>query len=143
MSEPIADPALPANGIEELLLRAATGEDPADGERFVARLLAGVVGVAGTTTDDGGFQPMVLGNPEPGTPRYVLGFTAPHRLEITRERLGLAAEVEARGRSTRELFADLVAHGLGLLLNFGSGFGKEFTVPEMRDLLTGPGTGRE
>jgi hypothetical protein len=133
MPDPAVNPAGPVNAIEELLERARSTHEPAHVAAFTEALLAGTLGVAGQKTPDGGFQPLLL---DDGGRRVACAYTAPVRFEESARALGFGPDVEVRGRGARLLFAELVPHGFGLLVNHRAGFDRAFTSAEMADLLT-------
>lgn len=133
-------PELPPQSELEQLLVAAAGspEDEAAGRAFVSALLDGQLGVPGRATE-GGFSPEVG---EQGGRRFAVAFTHHARLERFLRTTGLdGSGLHTVGLLGRELFAHLVEANLSLLLNAGNGYGKEFTAPEMSDLLAGVAPG--
>jgi hypothetical protein len=128
----------PLTEIESALVDSAS--DPADRaryHRFTGLLLAGTVGVPGQVVD-GSFAPDLRVH---GERRYAVAFTHPARFDSYARgadlRVGPGSGVEVRSIPVRELWGQLVSHNLPLLLNPLNGYGKEFTVAEMSDLLQG------
>lgn len=136
----------PQDELETLLVHAA--DHPADreaGPAFVAAFMDASVGVPGTAAADGGFVPLVTERSEQR--RAGLAFTHPLRGAVwgrqwTQDQGAMPPGFEMRGTTGRELMRQLVGHNLGLVLNPGNRYGKEFLVAEMSDLLAGvdPGT---
>ena len=135
----------PQNELETLLLHAAEHpDDRGAGPAFVAAFMDASVGVPGTA-QDGGFVPLVTELSEQR--RAGLAFTHPTRgafwgRQWTQDQGAMPPGFEVRGTTGRELMRQLVGHNLGLVLNPGNRYGKEFFVAEMSDLLAGvdPGT---
>lgn len=126
----------PQTSLEQVLATAA--DNPGDSEaadRFVAEFLDATLGVPGTADGDN-FRPLVR-RYEQGP--FAVAFTHPVRWERF---AALADDLDAATITTqtivgRDLMAQLLQANLPLLLNPGNGYGKEFTVPEMSDLLAG------
>lgn len=126
----------PATPVEQALARAADApDDVAASDEFLAQFLESTVGVPGVA-DTEGFTPLIR--------RYLdrshaVAFT--HRVRW--ERFAATADdldvstTQARPTTARELLSQLVQANIPLLLNPANGYGKEFTVPEMSDLLAG------
>lgn len=128
----------PLTPLEELLVAAADSRDDAQAsQRFTDAAMATMLGVPGTpgsATDQ--FHPLTI-NDHREVPLAV-AFTSPDRYAAFAAAMGLGeGQYEVRGIEGRGLFGMLVRANLPLLLNPHNDYGKEFTVPEMSDLMAG------
>jgi len=124
----------PLTEIERALVASAS--NPADRgsyQRFTSRLVESTVGVPGRVVE-GTFAPEVR---EYDGRRFAVAFTHPARFERWFAGAAPGPGLEVQSIAVRQLWAQLVSHNLPLLLNPLNGYGKEFTVAEMSDLLQG------
>jgi len=129
----------PLTEVESALVASASNpSDRGSYERFTTRLVASQVGVPGRVTE-GSFAPEV--RVYDGR-RYAVAFTHPTRFERWTLGAGVEPGLEVRSIAARAFWAQLVSHNLPLLLNPLNGYGKEFLVAEMSDLLQGVDPGQ-
>lgn len=103
-------------------------------QAFVRELMLTVIGVLGRH-EPHGFQPLVL---SPLGAPGVCVFSHPDRFETFTNDLMLPGPGwEVRPEPARRLFGWAVANELSVLLNPGSGYGKEFPAFELRGFLRG------
>jgi hypothetical protein len=121
--------------LEQLLVRAFDHPTDAAAYQAFSRELTGVVlGVLGRR-EPHGFQPLVL---SPLGAPGVCVFSHPARFETFTNDLMLPAPGwEVRAEPARPLFEWAVANELTVLLNPGSGYGKDFPAFELRRFLRG------
>lgn len=125
----------PQTPLEGLLVRAF--DRPTDAvayQNFTRELLVTVVGVLGRH-EPHGFQPLVL---SPLGAPGVCVFSHPARFETFTNDLMLPGPGwEVRPEPARALFDWAVTNELTVLLNPGSGYGKDFPAFELRRFLHG------
>ncbi|MFT4228395.1 hypothetical protein [Micropruina sp.] len=125
----------PQTPLEQRLMRAF--DRPTDAvayQAFVSDLMGVTLGVLGRY-EPHGFQPLVL---SPLGTAGVCVFSHPDRFETFTNDLMLPAPGwEVRAEPSRALFEWTVANDLSVLLNPGSGYGKDFPAFELRRFLAG------
>jgi len=128
----------PLTPLEELLVAAADHRgDAAASRRFTDAAMDTMLGVPGTPGRvPEQFTPLTITD-QRDVPLAV-AFTSPERYAAFAAAMELPeGQLEVRGIEGRGLFGMLVPNNLPLLLNPHNDYGKEFTVPEMSDLVAG------
>jgi hypothetical protein len=132
--DPLAPEHPPQHELEQLLVRTSDQSDDATAEAaFVRALFEAHLGLPGHEDTEGRFAPEVR---RFGEQAFAIAFTHPVRierfLEVAERAPGKLVVHAAPGRA---LFAELVRNNTPLMLNPANGYGREFTVQEMSDLL--------
>lgn len=131
----------PLTALEEMLVQAAEApDDAAASARFTTAVLGASLGVPGVSEQGDQFAPLTID--DRSGRRFAVAFTQVARYRTFAAAMELAeGDYDVHGVEGHALFAMLVRTNLPLLLNPHNDHGKEFTVPEMSDLLAGVGPG--
>jgi len=132
--DPLAPELPPQHELEELLVRTSDHPDDAKAEAdFVRALMEAHLGLPGHEDEQGRFAPEIRSFDEQV---FAIAVTHPVRverfLEVAERAPGKLVVHAAPGRA---LLGELVRNNTPLMLNPANGYGREFTVQEMSDLL--------